>query len=335
VADPYGTFDRFLQRGAQNMDDLKSLYMAIEHMRQIAGQKQVMFVSEFGFSLPDLDRVRAVGRRASDARVAMNFIHAGGMDSDGFDMSRPMDGAIAASLPSASVVRARPSFRMIETAMDARTITELSGGQFYAHRFSNSADDVDAIDRTTRFQYILGYYPKVDPIDGRYRRVDVKVARPGVRVLARDGYYARAQVGPLERKSALVYARVANVAEQPFIVRDIAISSIAARHPAPGSKELPVSATIDLSRVIFDKQNGLNVASIDIAVFAVTKRQKDAGHVWQSVNLSYTDARLAEIRQTGLRHDVSLPVTASADEVKVVVYDYASDLAGSGVGKVR
>ena len=35
-------------------------------------------------------------------------------------------------------------------------------------------------------------------------------------MLARDGYYARAQVGPLETKSALVYSRVANVAEQPF-----------------------------------------------------------------------------------------------------------------------
>jgi hypothetical protein len=52
------------------------------------------------------------------------------------------------------------------------------------------------------------------------------------------------------------------------------------------------------------------------------------------VNLSFTDARLAELRRTGLHFELTIDLTAKADEVKVVAYDYASDLVGSAVAKI-
>lgn len=38
--------------------------------------------------------------------------------------------------------------------------------------------------------YLLGYAPSRDPADGKFHRIDVKVKRDGVRVLARRGYWA-------------------------------------------------------------------------------------------------------------------------------------------------
>ena len=51
---------------------------------------------------------------------------------------------------------------------------------------------LSTIARELRSQYLLGYAPTRPPAsEGEWRAIDVKVDRPGVRVRARDGYYAR------------------------------------------------------------------------------------------------------------------------------------------------
>jgi len=127
---------------------------------------------------------------------------------------------------------------------------------------------------------------------------------------------------------------VAGAAEHPFPLTDIGIREASAA--GERAREVRVAMTIDVSRVAFDRQaDGRYTASIESAAFLVTSKQKAAGEVWQTVNLSYTDAELAEKRRNGLRHEMSVPMTAPADEVKVVVYDFASDLVGSAVAKVK
>jgi VWFA-related protein len=54
--------------------------------------------------------------------------------------------------------------------------------------------------------------------------------------------------------------------------------------------------------------------------------------------LTYTDARLAEVKASGVPITVPLPLSgpiSAAKKVKVVVYDYAADLVGSAMMKVQ
>jgi Ca-activated chloride channel homolog len=41
-----------------------------------------------------------------------------------------------------------------------------------------------------RSQYVLSYYSSNDSRDGKFRKIEVRVKRPGVRIRARNGYYA-------------------------------------------------------------------------------------------------------------------------------------------------
>jgi VWFA-related protein len=49
-----------------------------------------------------------------------------------------------------------------------------------------------AIAEEARTQYTLGYYTHEPFIDGKYRRVEVRVLRPNLTVIAKQGYYPSA-----------------------------------------------------------------------------------------------------------------------------------------------
>jgi hypothetical protein len=73
----------------------------------------------------------------------------------------------------------------------ARDLAALTGGVSLV----DTNDAAAAIDRAVRdasSHYILSYEPQTPPKGAEYRRIDVKVRRAGVRVLARRGYQAPA-----------------------------------------------------------------------------------------------------------------------------------------------
>src|SRR5688500_2402611 len=70
-----------------------------------------------------------------------------------------------------------------------RAIAEVTGG--FALANSNNFDNAfERIVRENSTYYILGYYSTNEKRDGGYRRLNVRVKRPGLQVRARNGYLA-------------------------------------------------------------------------------------------------------------------------------------------------
>ena len=82
-----------------------------------------------------------------------------------------------------------------------RDFAEPTGGRAYlledAHRDGRDLIDeaVAEVASELRQQYTLGYYPAEPATDGKFRRVQVRVATPDLRVRAREGYWARSATG--------------------------------------------------------------------------------------------------------------------------------------------
>jgi len=66
-------------------------------------------------------------------------------------------------------------------------------GAFSAQRLVNLADALQAIGRSLDEQYELGYRPQKDEMDGTYRTIKVVMARKGVTVRWKPGYFASPQ----------------------------------------------------------------------------------------------------------------------------------------------
>lgn len=66
-------------------------------------------------------------------------------------------------------------------------------GKFSAEKLVHLAEALESIGRELNDQYSLGYAPTNDAVDGTYRAIKVEVARRGVQVRTKAGYFATAE----------------------------------------------------------------------------------------------------------------------------------------------
>jgi Ca-activated chloride channel family protein len=74
------------------------------------------------------------------------------------------------------------------------TLAEGTGGRVFEPTVGSALDKAFAdILQELRTQYLLAYYPKSVPLSkDRFHRLEVRVLRPGLQILARNGYYGEA-----------------------------------------------------------------------------------------------------------------------------------------------
>ena len=73
--------------------------------------------------------------------------------------------------------------------MDAlNTLAWDTGGRmiFNVNNLDNALQEVEA---DASVYYVVGYLSHNTKVDGRFRRIEVRVARPGIQVRARTGYF--------------------------------------------------------------------------------------------------------------------------------------------------
>ncbi len=90
------------------------------------------------------------------------------------------------------ISRIHVPFTMYENILARYTLA--TGGTLDSERGLNGIEKSYAkIAEEARTQYTLGYLSHQPVIDGRFRKIDVRVDRPGLEVIAKTGYYPSAQ----------------------------------------------------------------------------------------------------------------------------------------------
>lgn len=320
-------FEEYVEKNLHSMLDLSSLYGGIDYMRHLEGEKHLVFVSERGIFLPRLENDYSLAAAANDARVVIDTIQTGGIGGE-FRPLPPLrpDGRSTMGQPS-------PPMRLVdrEPVQSLKNISALTGGQ--ASAFSFAEVGLRRIDQATRFQYLVGYAPSNTDWNGRYRRITVKVNRPGVTVLYRHGYYGREQLITFDRKRFLTYSRIASAGNY---TRDIGDLQVALKPPVVDAKgQAVVDVTISASRVSLSRVDDRHVGSLEVAFFCGDSKENLVCELWQTVDLKLRDESYQKFLKEGASYTVRIPLTGPLVYVKVVVYDYAADLVGTAVAKLQ
>ena len=75
-------------------------------------------------------------------------------------------------------------------AVDSLKVLAEQTGGFAAVESNDYSNAYDRIVRENSSYYVLGYYPPSNKRDGKFHKIDVKLKRPGLKVIARKGYAA-------------------------------------------------------------------------------------------------------------------------------------------------
>ncbi|HEV8348526.1 MAG TPA: VWA domain-containing protein [Vicinamibacterales bacterium] len=167
----------------RTLDTLTRLFAGLE---RLDGHKSVILLSE-GFVAEDSwPLVRQVIALAARAHARIYSLDARGLNA------RTSDGATEAFTRSTADQYAA-LLGGVDVQSDAPNMLGVETGGFVVRNANTFGAGLARIARDASTFYVLGYKPVNEVLDGSYRKIDVKVKRPGLRVRARRGYIADAR----------------------------------------------------------------------------------------------------------------------------------------------
>jgi VWFA-related protein len=215
-------------------------------------------------------------------------------------------------------------FSQLASSQD--TLTSLAGDTG-GRAFTDTNDFTDAFARVQRDMsayYLLGYSSTNTTKDGRFRRIQVRVKRDGLRIEARAGYYAPrdfAHTNRGDRESQLqeqLFAAV-SATDLPVLVTGGFFRLAADRYYVPISVAVPGSA--------IPVAQGKDKATLDVLGMVRDEQGRPVGRIRQTMDVAAGAAASLENKQVLYQSGVSLPPGRFG--VKVVVRENTNGAIGS------
>jgi VWFA-related protein len=162
----------------------------------------------------------------------------------------------------------------LDQMMNFRALAEATGGRALTN--SNTFDVFfERLVRENSTYYVLGFTSSNDRRDGRYRRLQVRVKRPGLDVRARDGYVAPLRrTTPEPRADAGLNALIPNVARaisNPVVTRGVPMAVFAAPYKSGrrGQASVAIVVEMDVERLGLVTRGDTVAGEIQVASVAI------------------------------------------------------------------
>jgi VWFA-related protein len=339
VADPEDAL-----RAYNASSTLESIRQLAEFMSGVRGRRKAMILFSEGldydisdiFNNPNATQVIQDSRAAIAAATRAN-VSVYAVDPRGLPPPAGIDAAMQGP-PS----DAPPSLRLGPDGMQdemrrqhdsLRVISEETGG-FASLNSNDFSGAFDRIQHDNSSYYVLGYYPANERRDGRFRKIEVRVTRPGVEVRYRKGYAA-----PSGRPAT---NRPVDVAEGAApILRDLLGSPLpipglrltAAAAPFKGTGKtamIRLVVQVDGRDLTFAKKDGKLEGALDLAVVAIDGQNgKSRGGTHFSLTMPVQEATRQQVVATGVRITAQLDLPPGTYQLRIGAADTGSQRVGS------
>jgi VWFA-related protein len=206
-------------------------------------------------------------------------------------------------------------------------------GGFAAINRNDFAGAFERVVRENSAYYMLGYYPTNDRRDGRFRRIEVRVKRPGLQVRSRRGYVAPRGRAPNPRVAAAANpmdAAIGTAMNSPIPTTGIPLSvSAAAYKGAAPNASVALAIEMRADDFRFAEKNGMLTDRVQVAFSSVDAKgtiRPGPKHVL-TMEMSAATAQAARERGFRVVSEASLP--PGRYQLRIAAAEENANLSGS------
>lgn len=209
--------------------------------------------------------------------------------------------------------------------LSLRALSDSTGGVSVINTDDFKAG-LDKVLARSRGYYVLAYTPS-QKFDNKFRKLDVKVKRDGVRVFKYSGYFARedSRAAPRTKQEELLAA-----VRSPLAKRDVDVSSnLSLRMTMPKGADLGINLLIDPKTLAFAQVEGKHNTTFDVVGFIYDEVGKLRGGFSETINASLSPENYEAALKTGLSYSANTQLPPGYYQLKAVVREEGSGNLGS------
>jgi VWFA-related protein len=295
---------------------------------------------EFGAARSYGNDIAKTAAMLTDSQIAIYPVDAGGLASSSlFSASntgadrfgrRRMTGpqvASALSLESNNQIAAHDSMNLL---------AERTGGRAYYNRNDIDGAVRDGVSDGSTY-YMLGYYPDNKQWDGKFRKVQVKVNRSGIKLRYRLGYYAADPQAYAKENDKQRARELADAMSLEHPVSTALFFQAAVQPPSEQSKnKVIVLYAIDSHALVVEHgDDGAEHADIECVVEAFNEKGKPMNSSGSTVNAAMNPETYKKVQQAGFpcRTEIALPEGNYL--LRLGVRDLRTGLIGTANAKIN
>ena len=321
--------DDYLFLKGKRKTDREGLLAAVEYLRNLEGEKHIISLNDQGLDVPGLDEDWGPVAIAGDARVRIHSIQVGGAY-----LGVARDSVFSPSNEDADKTppthpRYSGKFLNSFTLRSTRELARLTGGESFAHQ--DLLKCLRRIQRDTVVSYLLAYVPEKKELDGRFRHIEVRVDRPGVRALHRRGYYASPTPKLYDREQFLVHSRITTAAVSEELIHDVDFSLRTQLVAGARPNLLQANLQVHPAASIYVRKDGRYAGKLAISYFIFGRDGDLVSEIWDDLDMALKPTTYERVLREGFPLEKQLEVPSGSKEclLRVVVYDVANDRVGS------
>jgi VWFA-related protein len=260
----------YLRAVGRLRDSLVFLEHVLRALEGVHGRKSVVLISPGFYQDPDVDEFRDVEDASRRANAPVSFLNASGLPGMPEEMSAVMGGVPVPADLSVALAAQR------EESAGAEVVAEATGGAIVRNRNDLARGLRSIVDEESAY-YLLGFTSTNEARDGRYRRLQVRLApapagapgHGGWEVRARKGYYApgpRSAAAP----DASEEARATLLAPFDRAGVPLRLTAQVLEEKTPGKARCRLVGEVDVRALELGEKDGVPTATLEVLFATAT-----------------------------------------------------------------